>query len=169
MSIFDKFHKSKSKITLEELMNEEYQQLYFDECKYIWKNYVPKSGQSNVLQGELLRQIEKLRGEAQDNGNINWDEDFAYFCDFIKETLCSQDIYKEDEKQKFVLILNYFKECGNYAVRLSSGQIQDNEVEVEKIAYVKDNLYEIIEDAIGQFYAVFTTPIPYEINEKINR
>ena len=65
--------------------------------------------------------------------------------------------------------MNYFKECGNYAVRLSSGQIQDNEVEVEKIAYVKDNLYEIIEDAIGQFYAVFTTPIPYEINEKINR
>lgn len=35
MSIFDKFHRPKSKITLEALKNEEYQQRYFDECKYI--------------------------------------------------------------------------------------------------------------------------------------
>ena len=169
MSIFDKFHKSKSKITLEELINEEYQQRYFDECKYIWKNHVPKSGQSNVLQGELLRQIEKLRCEAQDNGNRNWDEDFAYFCDFIRETLCSQDIFTENEKQKFVLILNYFRECGNYSVGLSSGQIPDNEFDVEKIAYVKDNLYDIVADAIGQLQSKHAAPIPFEKNEDIAR
>lgn len=42
------------------------------------------------MQGELLRQIEKLRCEAQDNGNVNWGEDYSYFCDFINETLCNQ-------------------------------------------------------------------------------
>lgn len=169
MSIFDRFHKSKSKITLEALMNEEYQQRYFDECKYIWKNYVPKSGQSNVLQGELLRQIEKLRGEAQDNGNRNWDADFEYFCDFIKDTLCSQDMFSEEEKEKFVLILNHLKACGNYAMRLHDGQIPDNEIDVEKIAYVKDNLYDMVADAIGQLQLKYTTPIPFEKNENIFR
>ena len=167
--MFEKFFKSKSKITIETLMAEEYQQRYFEECKYIWKNYVPKSGQSSVLQGELLRQIEQLRGEAQDNGNINWDEDFEYFCDFIKETLCSQDIFSEEEKEKFTLILNHFKECGKYAVRLQDGQIPDSEVDVEKIAYVKDNLYDIVADAIGQLQSKHTAPIPFEKNEDIAR
>ena len=38
----------------------DYSQKYFDECKYIWENYVPKSGQADNLQGELLREIEEI-------------------------------------------------------------------------------------------------------------
>ena len=167
--MFEKFFKSKSKITIESLMAEDYQQRYFEECKFIWKNYVPQSGQSGVLQGELLRQIEKLRGEAQDNGNMNWDEDFEYFCDFLKETLCSQDIFSEEDKEKFVLILNHFKECGKYAVCLQDGQIPDSEVDVKKIAYVEDNLYDIVADAIGQLQSKHAAPIPFEKNEDIAR
>ena len=45
----------------------------------IWRNYVPEAGQSEILQGELLREIEKLREEAQGNGNRNWDGDFSCF------------------------------------------------------------------------------------------
>lgn len=165
--MFGKSRKLSDNITIEMLMNEQYSQRYFEECKYIWKNYVPQSGQSDVLQGELLRQIEKLRYEAQDNGNINWDEDFDFFCDFLKETLCSKDIFSEEEKKKIILILNYFKDCGNYAMRFSSGQINDNDVDVNKIAYTKDNLYDIVADAIGQFYSKFPSPIPYEKNKKI--
>jgi len=56
---------------------------YFEEAKFIWKNYVPKSGQADTVQGELLRVIEKLRYEAQDNGNINWDDGFEMFCHYI--------------------------------------------------------------------------------------
>jgi hypothetical protein len=41
-----------------------YQSVHFEECKYIWKNMVPKSGQADSLQGELLRQAEKLHHEA---------------------------------------------------------------------------------------------------------
>ena len=37
----------------------------------IWQDLVPEQGQSEWLQGELLRQIEKLRNEALGNGNIN--------------------------------------------------------------------------------------------------
>lgn len=64
MKLFDKLKKSKSTITLEQIMKEPYEQKYFNECKFIWKNFVPKSGQATVLQGELLREIEKLRCEA---------------------------------------------------------------------------------------------------------
>lgn len=63
---------------------------YLEECKYIWKNLVPKEGQADNLQGELLRQVEKLRYEAQNNGNINWDSDFEFFCEFLKLSLLQQ-------------------------------------------------------------------------------
>ena len=39
-------------------------------------NYVPKNGVSYVLQGEWLRLIEKLRYEAQENGNFEEEEDY---------------------------------------------------------------------------------------------
>ena len=169
--MFGKFRKSNNTVTtvsIETLINAQYKLHYFKECKFIWKNYVPKSGESDVLQGELLRQLEKLRYEAQNNGNVNWneDEDFAFFCDFLKETLCSQDIFSEEEKKKLVLILDYFKECGNYSMKWYSGQIQDNEVDMNRIAYTKDNLYNIVADAIGRFYSKNPSPIPYEKNEK---
>lgn len=104
MGLFDVFKKK-----------ENYEQKYFEQCKYIWKNYVPKRGQADSLQGELLRQLEKLRCEAQDNGNANWGEDYSYFCDFINETLCNQIIYVEEEKRRISLVLNYIKKCGCYA------------------------------------------------------
>lgn len=167
--MFNRLRKSNNITTIEMLIDEQYNQRYFEECKYIWQNYVPKSGQSNVLQGELLRQLEKLRCEAQDNGNINWDKDFEFFCDFLRETLCSQDIFSVKEKEKFVLILNYFRECGNYATRWRSSQIPDDEVDIDRIAYTKDNLYDIVADAIGQFYSNFSAPIPYEKDKEITR
>ena len=38
---------------------------YFNVCKEIWTRWVPQRGHAQVLQGELLRQIERLRHEAQ--------------------------------------------------------------------------------------------------------
>jgi hypothetical protein len=43
--------------------------------QFIWESYVPKSGQAETVQGELLRSIEKLADEAQRNGNINFNPD----------------------------------------------------------------------------------------------
>lgn len=79
MGLFDKFRKKNNGLTIEEIISNDYEQEYFDECKYIWKNYVSSKGQADSLQGELLREMEKIRCEAQDNGNINWDDDYSYF------------------------------------------------------------------------------------------
>ena len=57
MGIFDKFKRKSSGLTIEEIMAKDYNYKYFDECKYIWRNYVPERGQANNLQGELLREI----------------------------------------------------------------------------------------------------------------
>ena len=45
---------------INELISKEFEQQYFEECKHIWQNYVPLKGKSNCLQGELLREIEKI-------------------------------------------------------------------------------------------------------------
>ena len=50
-----------------------YRQKYGQECRRIWQRLVPPEGQAATVQGELLREIEKLYHEAWRNGNINWD------------------------------------------------------------------------------------------------
>ena len=128
MGILDKFKRKSSSLTIEKIIAEDYNYKYFDECKYIWKNYVPESGQANNLQGELLREIEEI-----------------------------------------TLIMSYIKECGMYAQKFYCGIIPENEVDMDKIAYTNDNLYDIICDKIGQLQKENSEPIPYEKNNAIKR
>ena len=55
--------------------------------RHIWQTYVPPTGQSSTVQGELLRANEKLRDEAHRNGNVNWDEGHAILARYIVDTL----------------------------------------------------------------------------------
>ena len=144
---------------------------YKEECRYIWNNLVPKTGQSDNLQGELLRQIEKLAWEAQNNGNINWDYDFEFFCDFLKDTLCNSDVISDDEKKQVSDALNKIKTSGQYAKKFNNGEISDEEIATMKIetAYVEEDLYDIIRNAIGCFYAKNKELISYETNPNVNR
>ena len=84
----------------EKLKKSKYVMKYADECNYIIENFISESGQANCLQGELLRECEKLRHEAQVNGNYNWDKWFEYFCDHIRESLVEQVFFSTEEKQK---------------------------------------------------------------------
>lgn len=68
---------------------------YFEEANIIWKNHVPKRGQSDTVEGEMIRAIEKLRFEAQSNGNGNWDAGFKRFCEFLRETLHDTNVFDE--------------------------------------------------------------------------
>ncbi|MBQ8567732.1 MAG: hypothetical protein IJ446_00775 [Oscillospiraceae bacterium] len=173
MSIFDVFSK-KRKITIDDLKKEYYKPMYKSQCIFIWKNYVTESGQSEVLQGELLRQLEKLRYEARDNGNFNWDKDFEYFCTNIKDTLCSQSIYSKSDKEKITLIMEYFRECGKNSISFydeENDEINmDEQVCFEKLAYTEDDLYDIIADYIAIFHIKNKEqPVPCKINPDIRR
>lgn len=174
MGLFDKLRKKEerapsTKDVLSEESGLEYTPKYLDVCKYIWTNFVPKNGQAGSLQGELLREIEKLRWEAQENGNINWDEDFSYFCDFISKTLTEQTIFSEGEKEETILIMRRLKEYGAYAEKAHNGEIPYEDVDMNKIAYIEDDLYDIICDKIARLHMQSPQPIPYEKNEEIDR
>lgn len=45
-------------------------------------------------------------------GNINWNDDYSYFCDFISKSLCEQPIFTAAEKDGVILIMSYLKKCG---------------------------------------------------------
>ena len=57
---------------------------------------VPPDGQADTTEGELLRAVEKLRWEAQGNGNINWDEGFEILIRFLRTHLLDAAIYPDD-------------------------------------------------------------------------
>jgi hypothetical protein len=69
-----------------------------DIARWIWKTLVPKSGQAAFVQAEILRAIEKLRWEAQGNGNVNWDGRFEMLVDYIEEKLASQPCFSAAAK-----------------------------------------------------------------------
>jgi hypothetical protein len=68
---------------------------HFEEAARIWSEYVPKSGQADTVQGELLRAVEKLRDGAIRNGNINWDAGFEILLSFLESKLLDNKVYSE--------------------------------------------------------------------------
>ena len=68
---------------------------YFNEAVRIWRECVPKSGQADTIEGELLRAVEKLRDEAIRNGNTNWDAGFEILLSFLESKLLDKAVYPE--------------------------------------------------------------------------
>lgn len=66
---------------------------YLEEGRNIWSQFVPKSGQAQTVQGELLRAVEKLRDEAIRNGNANWDGGFGILLEFLDDHLLDTDVF----------------------------------------------------------------------------
>ena len=68
---------------------------YFNEAARIWRECVPKSGQADTIEGELLRAVEKLRDEAIRNGNTNWDAGFEILLSFLESKLLDKTVCPE--------------------------------------------------------------------------
>lgn len=165
----DEIDWSKQYEVVEKIGVKGYLPIHLEECKYIWRNMVPKSGQANNLQGEMLRMAEKLRNEALNNGNINWDDNFEWFCDFLKEKLAYCGLFNETKNTKIEMILNYIKDNGNYARKYADGNITDDEVDILKLAYTDDDIYAYLEDVVADYYLAHKAPISYEIKDFIYR
>src|SRR6266542_1987495 len=56
---------------------------YAKEYDALFDKLVPESGQADTVQGELLRAIVRLASECFRNGNMNWDDGFDVFVDFL--------------------------------------------------------------------------------------
>jgi hypothetical protein len=124
---------------------EEYREL----GRFIWQNYVPKNGQSDTVQGELLRASEKLRDEAHRNGNMNWDSGHEILANYIKKTLMESSdlswLRKRRLKADIGIVLNYEE------------------------PYLEDDVFDRIEKAILDWYVNNREPIPREPNPNLHR
>jgi hypothetical protein len=115
---------------------------YFEEAKNIWINQVPKSGQADTVEGELIRAIERLRYEAQNNGNGNWDDGFERFCQYLWETLNDRKTFDNN-------VLNEIK------------------IDIDTLLnfeqpYLDDDLYDRITDHIIEWSFVHKGPVKRE-------
>lgn len=140
-----------------------------DECQYIWNNLVPDEGQADNVQGELLREVVGLRIEACNNGNVNWDDNFAWFCENIGNILTESGVFGDKECIRIRKVLGFIWENGEYAKSYRDGEIPDDECDPLKLAYTDDDLYYYLYDAIAEFYMANRTPIPYEKKDFIHR
>ena len=122
---------------------------YLELGQYIWKTYVPKSGQAQTVQGELLRAIEKLADEAQRNGNINFNVNcHGILIGYLRKHLTDTKIFDEQT----------IKQINKDLDRIS----------VENEPYIEDDLYDRLRERIIDWYLKNTTPIQNIENLKLN-
>lgn len=122
---------------------------YFDEAREIWRTSVPSTGQADTMQGELLRSVEKLRREAQSNGNQNWDANFEKLLSFLKENLTDPSILPPEEVAIVVGDLE----------RLSDHIHPDT----------GDDLYDRLSDAVVLWVRTHPEPVPHRHDLSLRR
>lgn len=122
---------------------------YAEQAKHIWQTYVPATGQADTVQGELLRAIEKLRDEAQRNGNLNWDEHFVLLCHFVQTTL--QGSQELDDTTKA-------------AVQSDISRLLNSEH-----PYTEDDLYDRLTEAAMEWCLAHPEPVPHPQNPALKR
>jgi len=121
---------------------------YFKTLKVMWHKLVPRSGQAMTVQGELLRAIEKLRDEAQRNGNGNFNKNcHVLLIDYLKKYLLDETIFEKD-----ILI-----------------QSKKNlkQISYKTVPYLKDDIYNDIGHRIVDWYMKNPTLLMHEKNEDL--
>ncbi len=121
---------------------------YFEEAKEIWQKFVPKSGQAETVQGELLRAVEKLRDEAIGNGNGNWDEGFEILLKYLNDKLLNEDVFSKEQVEEIKVILKRFNNFDE--------------------PYLKDDYYDVLGDRVVDYYKYFGSQ-PHTANPSLYR
>ncbi len=103
-----------------------------DIAKKIWAELVPPSGPATTVQGQLLRAVEKLRDEAQRNGNVNFIKDHKRMAEFVRDTLVESNLFDRATRQ----------------------QIKDATRKLTKATrpYIDDDVYDFLVDQVCVFY-----------------
>jgi hypothetical protein len=122
--------------------------LYFEEAKNIWQTFVPKSGQSETVQGELLRAVEKLRDEAIRNGNGNWDEGFEILLAYLESHLLDAAVYQPAAITK---------------TRTALARLRDYDH-----PYLEDDLYDELSDRVVEYFKFYGSQ-PHAKNPLLHR
>lgn len=121
---------------------------YTEKAKFIWQNFVPKSGQAEFQQGELLRAIEKLRDESQRNANANFnDQCHGILKTFLGEKLIDPKIF---DNQSIAQIKADLAQLGT----------RDH-------PYLEDDIYNRLTERIIEWCDFHKEMIPHEYNSEL--
>jgi len=120
----------------------------FEEGKSIWQTFVPKRGQAETVQGELLRAVEKLRDESTRNGNMNWDNGFEILLKYAETRLTDPAVYSQD-----VIA----------STSAAFSRLQDYEH-----PYVEDDLYDQLGDRVVEYFRHYGS-LPHANNPDLHR
>ena len=118
------------------------------EAKEIWDKFVPKSGQAQTVQGELLRAVEKLRGEATKNANQNWDQSFEIFIRYLEDKLTDTKVFSAAKIAATKTILARLK--------------RDDE------PYVDNDFYDFLSDRVVEYFKFYGSR-PHPHNPRLHR
>ncbi|HCS40534.1 MAG TPA: hypothetical protein DIW44_13240 [Anaerolineaceae bacterium] len=142
---------------MSEIMKIQLQGSDFEIAKWIWQNLVPKQGQADSIQGEILRAIERLRTEAQENGNINWDDGYEQFVAFLQATFENENNFSAEIKESINSDLFRLK---NFL------PVDKLEFDSQKsmLPYVDDDLYDRLDGHLIQFCRLHPQVIPRKHN-----
>jgi hypothetical protein len=121
---------------------------YSKEAKEIWDKFVPKSGQAQTVQGELLRAVEKLRGEATRNANQNWDQGFEIFVRYLEDKLTDTKVFSAAKIAETKTILARLKR--------------------EDEPYVDNDFYDFLSDRVVEYFKFYGSR-PHPHNPQLHR
>jgi hypothetical protein len=105
---------------------------YPEIARTIWQTLVPSHGQAPSVQGELLRAIEKLRDEAQRNGNINYNKSHKKLVEFIQTTLAASGIWDAQTVLKL--------------------KTETKKLRLASRPYLEDDTYDFLTDLVCEFF-----------------
>lgn len=118
---------------------------YLEKGKYIWQNFVPKSGQADFVQGELLRAVEKLRDEAHRNGNGNFHEAcHGKLIQYLRVNLSDHSIFDKSTVDQINHDLNLLN--------------------IENEPYLEDDIFDRIGERVIDWYLIKGEGIKHERN-----
>jgi hypothetical protein len=120
---------------------------YPEVARTIWETLVPPRGQASSVQGELLRAIEKLRDEAQRNGNINYSKSHKKLAGFIQATLATSGIWDSRTISKL--------------------KKETKKLEFATRPYLEDDTYDFLTDLACEFFIANPTSIAHQPDSHI--
>jgi hypothetical protein len=93
-----------------------------------WVELVPASAQSDTVQGEIIRAVDRLASEDRRNGSLNWDSGYIQFIEFLRDRLLDREVFSEHSREQLsrdidLVELNGTEAQDSEKVRIAFGRL----------------------------------------------
>ncbi|RXK82893.1 energy transducer TonB [Filimonas effusa] len=126
------------------------QAVYVEVARFLWQTYVPKSGQAETQQGELIRIVEKLDNEIRGNAKANWDNQFVLLANSLRDSLIASKSFSKEVEN----------EISNDVNSLTRSNTE---------LYLENDIYNRLTRRVVEWYWRHKEPVPHVKNPKLKR